>query len=190
MNLSSLSMVTEPLADFKDNLLFVEGVNMDGSANHFAVRSMFTGHPIASYNDPDPTAKSIDQVIADHGHIDVLVANAGVGFVRSTEQATEAEVQWVMDVNFMGLVRCTKAVLPHMRTARGGRVIAVSSIGGLAGQPFNEIYCASKFAVEGFTESLAAYVGHSFNIHFSFPKYNIKRSKNCRKCPSNYISNS
>lgn len=109
---------------------------------------------------------AIAQVISDHGRIDVLIANAGVGFVRSTEQATEEEVQWVMDVNFMGLVRCTKAVMPHMREARQGRVVAVSSIGGLAGQPFNEIYCASKFAVEGYIEGLASYVGPAFGLEF------------------------
>ncbi|MFT6023341.1 MAG: NAD(P)-dependent dehydrogenase (short-subunit alcohol dehydrogenase family) [Ascidiaceihabitans sp.] len=110
---------------------------------------------------------AVAQIITDHGHIDVLVANAGVGFARATEQATEAEIQWVMDVNFMGVVRCTKAVLPHMRAARSGRVIAISSVGGLAGQPFNEIYCASKFAVEGYIEGLASYVGPAFGLHFS-----------------------
>ncbi|MFC6583346.1 SDR family NAD(P)-dependent oxidoreductase [Sulfitobacter aestuariivivens] len=110
---------------------------------------------------------AVAKVIANHGRIDVLVANAGVGFVRSTEQATEEEIRWVMDVNFMGLVRSTKAVIGHMRQARSGRIIAISSVGGLAGQPFNEIYCASKFAVEGYIEGLASYVGPAFGLHFT-----------------------
>jgi NAD(P)-dependent dehydrogenase (short-subunit alcohol dehydrogenase family) len=64
-------------------------------------------------------------------------------------------------------VRCTKAGLPHVRQARSGHVINLSSVGGLVGQPFNEIYCAAKFAVEGFTESLASYVTPAFGIHFT-----------------------
>lgn len=115
--------------------------------------------------------KSIDSVVQTivdtDGGIDVLVNNAGVGFVRSTEQASDAEMQWVVDVNLMGVMRCTKAVLPHMRAAGKGHVVAISSVGGLVGQPFNEVYCATKFAVEGYIESLASYVGPAFGLHFS-----------------------
>ncbi len=112
-------------------------------------------------------ASAVDTIVAENGHIDVLINNAGAGFVRSTEQASEAEINWVMDVNFMGVVRCTKAVLPHMRARRQGHVIAISSVGGLVGQPFNEIYCAAKFAVEGYMESLASYITPSFGLDFS-----------------------
>ncbi len=73
----------------------------------------------------------------------------------------------MMDVNFMGVVRCTKAVIPHMRRARSGHVITISSVGGLVGQPFNEIYCAAKFAVEGYSEALASYVTPNFGINFT-----------------------
>jgi len=86
---------------------------------------------------------------------------------RTTEQVAEADVQRLMDANFMGMVRCTKAVLPHMRQARRGKVVAVSSVGGLVGQPFNEVYCASKFAVEGYMEALASYVTDAFNVYFT-----------------------
>ena len=109
----------------------------------------------------------VDAIIELEGRVDILVNNAGAGFVRTTEQATEEEIQWVLDVNFMGVVRCTKAVLPHMREARSGHIVNISSIGGLVGQPFNEIYCAAKFAVEGYTESLASYVQPSFNVNFT-----------------------
>lgn len=109
----------------------------------------------------------VARVMAQFGGIDVLIANAGIGFVRTTEQATEADIAGLMDVNFMGVVRCVKAVLPHMRAARAGHVIAISSVGGLVGQPFNEVYCASKFAVEGYIESLASYVGPAFGIGFT-----------------------
>lgn len=110
---------------------------------------------------------AVSQIISQEGRIDTLIANAGVGFARTTEQATEDDMQWVFDTNVMGVIRCTKAVLPHMRKQRSGRVIAVTSVGGLVGQPFNEVYCASKFAVEGYIESLASYVGPAFGIHFT-----------------------
>jgi len=85
----------------------------------------------------------------------------------TTEQATEEEVEWVMDVNFKGIVRTTKAALPVMREQRSGHIINISSVGGMVGQPFNEIYCAAKFAVEGYTESLASYVQPNFDINFT-----------------------
>lgn len=110
---------------------------------------------------------AVGAVIAKEGRIDVLVNNAGAGFVRSTEQASEEDVQWVMDVNFMGVMRCTKAVMPHFRQQRAGHVVTVSSVGGLVGQPFNEIYCAAKFAVEGYMEAMASYITPSFGINFT-----------------------
>ncbi len=106
-------------------------------------------------------------IVEEQGHIDVLVNNAGAGFVRGTEQVTEAEVQGVLDVNFLGVVRCTKAVLPKMRERGRGHIVNVTSVGGLVGQPMNEFYCAAKFAVEGYTESLATYMEPFFGIKFS-----------------------
>ena len=107
---------------------------------------------------------AVDAVLAKEEKIDVLINNAGAGFVRSTEQASEEEIAWVMDVNFMGVVRCTKAVIPHMRKQRSGHVISISSVGGLVGQPFNEIYCGAKFAVEGYMEAMASYITPNFGI--------------------------
>ena len=117
--------------------------------------------------DSNSVNQCVAEIIEQEGQIDLLVNNAGAGFVRSTEQASEEDIQWVMDVNYMGVVRCTKAVLPFMRAARSGHIINISSVGGLVGQPFNEIYCAAKFAVEGYTESMASYIQPSFNIKFS-----------------------
>lgn len=72
-----------------------------------------------------------------------------------------------MDVNFHGVVRCIKAVLPHMRENRSGHIINVSSVGGMVGQPFNEFYCAAKFALEGYVESVATYITPHFGINFT-----------------------
>jgi NAD(P)-dependent dehydrogenase (short-subunit alcohol dehydrogenase family) len=117
------------------------------------------------------TADSVNAAVAEvlkaEGRIDVLVNNAGVGFARTLEQATEADMQWVLNVNVMGVIRAIKAVLPAMRAQGSGRVINISSVGGLVGQPFHEVYCGSKFAVEGITESLATYVTPEFGIHFT-----------------------
>jgi len=96
----------------------------------------------------------VDGVVADHGGLDILVNNAGRGFVGTIEQVSMDEMRDVMEVNFFGVVATTKAALPHLR-ASGGRVLTVTSVGGVVGQPFNEAYCAAKFAVEGFMESLA-----------------------------------
>ena len=117
--------------------------------------------------DVESIQSCVDDIIQKEGRIDTLINNAGAGYVRTTEQSTEEEVNWVMDVNFHGVARCVKAVLPHMRKARSGHVINVTSVGGLVGQPFNEYYCAAKFAVEGYVESLATYVTPTFGIHFT-----------------------
>ena len=117
--------------------------------------------------DADSVQRCVEEIIAKEGRIDVLVNNAGAGFIRTTEQASEDEIKWVMDVNFLGVVRTTKAVLPHMRKARQGHVVNVSSVGGMVGQPFNEIYCAAKFAIEGYVESVATYITPNFNVSFT-----------------------
>lgn len=109
---------------------------------------------------------AIQSIITEQGKIDCLINNAGAGFVNTLEHTSEEQIQKIMDINFMGVVRTTKAVIPHMRQANQGQIINISSVGGLVGQPFNEIYCAAKFAVEGFTESLASYL-QAFNIQFT-----------------------
>lgn len=109
----------------------------------------------------------IDEIIEAEGRIDVLINNAGAGFIRTMEQASMDEIKHVMEVNFYGPIRCTKAVLPFMRKQKSGHIINISSIGGLVGQPVNEIYCAAKFALEGLTESLATYLEPYFGINIS-----------------------
>jgi len=111
--------------------------------------------------------KAMEAIVTKDGKIDILLNNAGAGFAKTLEQSSMDEIDWVTDVNYTGVVRTTKAVLPHMRAAKAGHVINVTSVGGLVGQPFNELYCGAKFAVEGFTESLATYVSAPFGIHFS-----------------------
>ncbi|KAF1621138.1 Retinol dehydrogenase 8, partial [Eudyptes chrysolophus] len=82
------------------------------------------------------------------------VSNAGVGMAGPLECQSLAAMQSLMDTNFFGLVRLVKEVLPDMKRRRGGHIVVISSIMGLQGIVFNDIYAASKFAVEGFCESL------------------------------------
>ncbi|MDO6438576.1 SDR family oxidoreductase [Cyclobacterium sp. 1_MG-2023] len=111
--------------------------------------------------------KAVETVVAKDGQIDLLINNTGAGFAKTTEQATEEEIRWVTDVNYLGTVFCTQAVLPYMRQQKSGQIINITSVGGLVGQPFNELYCAAKFAIEGFAEGLATYVSPAFNIKIS-----------------------
>ena len=106
----------------------------------------------------------VQDVMRTYGHIDLLVNNAGSGFLGTIEETTLEDLHQVMDVNFFGVWRVTQAVFPVMRAANSGRIVTVSSVGGLIGQPFNDAYCAAKFAVEGLMESLAP-VAKRVGIH-------------------------
>nr|XP_041567668.1 retinol dehydrogenase 8 isoform X1 [Taeniopygia guttata] len=100
------------------------------------------------------------------GRVDVVVHNAGVGLVGPLESASEAEVQRVFDTNVFGVLRLTQALLPQMKQRRSGHIVVVSSVMGLQGVVFNDVYAASKFAVEGLCESLAVQLLH-FNVFVS-----------------------
>src|SRR5881392_1048941 len=97
----------------------------------------------------ESVATAVQQVIGRFGRIDVLVNNAGVGSSGASEESSVAQ-----DQNVFGLMRMTKAVLPHMRAQKSGRVINMSSVGGFAPQPFMASYVSSKHAVEGYSESV------------------------------------
>ncbi|WP_035849000.1 SDR family NAD(P)-dependent oxidoreductase [Kitasatospora azatica] len=97
---------------------------------------------------------SVEACLAGLERLDAVVNNAGAGHLGTLEQESVDEVRKVMEVNFFGVLNVTKAALPLLRASKG-RVVTVTSVGGVVGQPFNEAYCAAKFAVEGYMESLA-----------------------------------
>ena len=105
-------------------------------------------------------ARFVDEVVADHGSIDVLVNNAGRGCVGTAETLPMETVREQMETNYFPVVALTQAVLPHMREARRGTIVTVTSVGGVVGQPFADAYCAAKFAVEGFMQSLSTVAAH------------------------------
>lgn len=90
------------------------------------------------------------------GRIDVLVNNAGYGYMSSVEEGEEAQIRAQFDANVFGLFAMTRAVLPGMRTQRSGHVINITSVAGYIGFPGSGYYAASKHAVEGWSDSLAA----------------------------------
>jgi NAD(P)-dependent dehydrogenase (short-subunit alcohol dehydrogenase family) len=98
--------------------------------------------------------RCVHEVLNDYGRIDAVVNNAGAGHVATLEDDSLDDIKRVFDVNFFGVVRVTRACLPALRASRG-RLVTVTSVGGVIGQPFNDAYCAAKFAVEGLLESLA-----------------------------------
>lgn len=94
------------------------------------------------------------------GRLDAVVHNAGVAVGAAFEDLPEADMHRVIDTNFFGPLNLTRALLPIFRTNRTGRIVFVSSDSAFAGEPTNAVYCASKFAIEGFAESLAYEVGY------------------------------
>jgi NAD(P)-dependent dehydrogenase (short-subunit alcohol dehydrogenase family) len=103
----------------------------------------------------DPSVRTcVDAVVARAGRIDVLVNNAGQLLAGAIEDATMAQAKAVFETNFFGLARMVAAVLPGMREARAGKIINISSLAGLVPVPFWGFYNASKFAVEGYSETL------------------------------------
>lgn len=104
--------------------------------------------------------KSIHAAVADvvartGNKIDAVVHNAGIAVAGALEDIPQYEIRRVMETNFFGVLELTRALLPTFRAQRSGRIVIVSSQAGLVGQPANSIYCASKWALEGWAESMA-----------------------------------
>ena len=104
---------------------------------------------------PQQIADVVRQAEERFGQIDVLVNNAGYGYLSAVEEGEDDEVRAMFETNVFGLANMTKAVLPGMRARRRGHIVNISSVGGLVGFPGIGYYNASKFAVEGLSEALA-----------------------------------
>ncbi|WP_020016517.1 SDR family NAD(P)-dependent oxidoreductase [Promicromonospora sukumoe] len=114
----------------------------------------------ADITDADARARLVEATRQRFGRIDVLVNNAGVDFIGAVEEQDESDYRAVFEVNFFGAVGMMRAVLPTLREQRGGTIVNISSMDGIASLPVNGYYSASKFALEGITDALAGEVAH------------------------------
>jgi short-subunit dehydrogenase len=109
---------------------------------------------------PDQIRSAAAEAINAFGRIDVLVNNAGIGYFSSAEEADMGIARKMFEVNFFGLTEFTSLILPQMRRQQKGHIMNISSIGGLVGFPAVSFYNATKFAVCGYSESLAKETAH------------------------------
>jgi NAD(P)-dependent dehydrogenase (short-subunit alcohol dehydrogenase family) len=135
-----------------------------------ALQQAFPGHDARlllaalDVTDEAQALAAVEQAQAAFGRIDVLVNNAGYGQLDHFEQIAGSDIRRQFDTNVFGLMNVTRVVLPLMRRQRSGHVINLSSMGGVLGFAGASVYCATKFAVEGFSESLAPEL-QPFGIH-------------------------
>ena len=116
-------------------------------------------------NSDSSVDNTIDNIVRENGRIDILINNAGYDLFGSLEELSLDEIKQQFETNVFGVIRATKAVIPTMRKQGNGTIVNISSVGGRIGLiPFNTAYHASKFALEGFTESLRQELAE-FNIN-------------------------
>ena len=131
----------------------VTGASRRGTGCDRAATSLWTGL-VMNVDDDAAVAAGVDGVSQQHGRLDAVVAAAGWGVAGAAEFTSIRAAKAQFETNFWGCVRVVQAALPHMRAQRSGRIVLISSIGGVIGIPFQAYYSASKFALEGFAESL------------------------------------
>ncbi|MCH8686389.1 oxidoreductase [Pedomonas mirosovicensis] len=143
-------------------LALAQGDNVVATARREdAVREAIGAHPnllalALDVTDEAQARRAAAAAVARFGTIDVLLNNAGFGLLGAVEEATAEEVERVYRTNVFGLLAVTRAVLPHMRAQRAGRILNISSIGGYRAGPGFGVYASTKFAVEGLSEALHA----------------------------------
>lgn len=134
------------------------GYNVYGAARRMEkMEELKTYHikPIALDVTQDESMRAvIVQILQEAGSLDILVNNAGVGFYGALEDVPMADAKYLIEVNLFGMARLTQLALPHMRKKGYGKIVNISSIGGKVGLPMGVWYHASKFAVEGMSDSL------------------------------------
>lgn len=136
--------------------LALSDVNMKGLEE---TRSLLSGHgkvTLSALNvaDRDAFEAYAAQVVADHSQVDAVINNAGVALSETVANMSYDDMEWIVNINFWGVVYGTKAFLPHLQSRPEAAIINISSIFGIIALPTQAAYNATKFAVRGFTESL------------------------------------
>jgi len=163
MTQSSVWLITGCSTGFGRELVRVlagRGHRVVATARNPATLEEFKSNPqvltaALDVTDPDQIGRAVTEAVTHFGAIDVLVNNAGYGYLSAVEEGEDDEVRAMFEVNVFGLASVTKAVLPGMRARRSGAIVNISSMGGLIGFPGIGYYNATKFAVEGLSEALA-----------------------------------
>lgn len=134
--------------------LAAKGYRVYGTSRHVGQQSL--PFPLIELDVTRPTTitPAIEKILNIEGKIDVLINNAGVGMAFPLEEVAIPDVEKLFDTNVFGALRISQAVLPHMRKARRGMILNISSIGGTVGLPYRGIYCASKAALDMITATL------------------------------------
>jgi NAD(P)-dependent dehydrogenase (short-subunit alcohol dehydrogenase family) len=109
---------------------------------------------IVDVSDKERVAAFVDEVVAAHGRASLLINNAGVGLIGATEQISIEDIEWLMGINFWGVVYGVKYFLPVLRQQPQAHIVNISSVFGIIGPAGHSAYAASKFAVRGFSEAL------------------------------------
>jgi len=104
--------------------------------------------------EPDDIAQFATEAIAAHPALNIVVNNAGVALMGTFEEIDQAQMEWLFDINFWGVVHGTRAFLPHLKTRSEAHIVNISSIFGIIAPPGQSAYAAAKFAVRGFSESV------------------------------------
>ncbi len=143
--------------------LHAAGWTVTGASRRGTSSGGWTGL-VMDVDDDGSVNAGVAALLEDGGKLDAVVAAAGWGLAGAAEDCSIGEAKAQLETNFWGCVRVVQQVLPAMRAAGGGRIVLMSSIGGAIGIPFQAFYSASKFALEGYAESLAYEVA-PFGVH-------------------------
>jgi 3-oxoacyl-[acyl-carrier protein] reductase len=130
--------------EIKDTIDKLKAMNSESLAIQADIRS------------EEDVRRLISTIIDKCGRLDILINNAGVACKKRLEDTTLEEYEKIMDTNLKGVFLCTKYAIPYIRESKNGKIINISSVGGIHGLPEFSIYCASKFGVNGITESIAS----------------------------------
>jgi NAD(P)-dependent dehydrogenase (short-subunit alcohol dehydrogenase family) len=161
------------------------GCRVFGSVRNLANAKPLSGVELVEMDVRDEASvqQAIQWVIDRAGRIDVLVNNAGTTIIGAVEETSPAEAASLFDSNVLGILRTARAVLPHMRSKRSGRIVNISSVLGFLPAPYMSVYSASKHAVEGLSETLDHEV-RQFGIRVSLVEPSFTRTNLDISAPS------
>lgn len=135
-------------------LVDIDEAGLEHTAGIVSVPGLRVSSHLLDVANPDAVARFPDAVRSNHPGVDLLFNNAGVALGGKFEQVSEADFDWLFEINFRGMVRMTRAFLPLLKASDNARLVYTSSVFGLIGPPGQTAYAASKFAIRGFAETL------------------------------------